>query len=241
MKPRRPFAVVIVALSSCIAGCGHYPAQISSRYDIVWTSSHEYMIIINDLSLKDWPSLRKFGGLQHLNVNHKVTDEHLRTLAGLNFPELRVLGLDDCHDVTDEGIRALTNLPSITTLGLSRTRITDDALRIVSAGMPRLKSLGVTSCKSLTLLGFLNLTNAPALAEINLSPDNLTQEQLERLIATLTQVTWWGIDDSTRKLSLDGLRRVQADRKLTIILQDGDTGRGIEDVINSGYRTGSEK
>jgi hypothetical protein len=203
------------------------------------------MINVSGLPLEDWGRLQKFRALEHLFVDQRmgstINDEYLRTLAKLSLPKLRDLNLSECPNVTDVGVLALTNLPSITSLGLRGSRVTDDGLRRLAGAMPGLTSLSLCQCGSLSSLGFLALTNAGTLNELSLSPDHLTQTDLERLIAVLGQVTWWGIDDRAHELLLDPLLKLQQTRKVTMVLIDGDTCRGIEDVMKSGYRTRPEK
>jgi len=226
-------------------GCGHYPAQLGASNDIFWTSAGEYMVNIDGLPLEDWPKLGKFRKLEHLYIDQRmaprVTDAHLKILGALKLPKLRDLNVNDCRNVTDEGICALTNLPSIAALGLGGTRISDNGLHTIASSVSPLTALSLRGCDLLTLAGFQSLTNARALAEFSLSSDRLTQAELEGLIALLRQVTWWGIDDGPRKLSLEPLRKIAEERKLTIVLEDGDTCRGVADVIQSGYKTQPRK
>jgi len=237
--------IAAVVLSLSVMGCGHYPAQLGSDGDIFWTSSGEYMVNIDGLPLKDWPKLEKFQNLEHLYANQRiapqVTDAHLKVLGAISLPKLRDLNVNDCRNVTDEGICALTNLPSIAALGLGRTRISDNGLFTIATSVPRLAALNLQGCDLLTFAGLQSLTNASELAELSLSSDCLTQTELEKLIVLLKQVTWWGIDDGSRKLSLEPLLKIAEEKRLTVVLNDGDAGRGISDVIRSGYKTQPRK
>src|ERR1035441_6434598 len=132
MRLGKASGIGTVAAFIVLAGCGHYPAQISSRQDILRARPDENMINVSGLPLEDWGRLQKFRALEHLFVDQRmgatINDEYLRTLAKLSLPKLRDLNLSECPNVTDVGVLALTNLPSITSLGLRGSRVTDDGL-----------------------------------------------------------------------------------------------------------------
>ena len=226
---------------SFYSGCGHYPAKVSSRWGILWTSSSETMIVITDLPLEDWSGLQKFTELEHLHIGGQTTvgveDAHLQVLSRLNMPKLRDLNLGNFIHITDDGIRGLTNLHSIESLGLREAGITDQGLLTIARGLPRLTALGVERCRSLTMAGFLTLTNAPHLDDVGMSVGDLTQGQVERIMTELGQVTYWGIDDKARRLSLEPFVRMKERRGLKITFRDGDCMRGVEELAKSGYET----
>jgi len=135
MKRGKRAAIITAAglASALISGCGHYPAPIKSALSIKWTSRSEYMVVIVNLPLEDWPKLQKFRGLEHFTVSEsmasQVTDDYVRALSALQLPKLRQVSFAHCSHVTDEGIQSLTNLPSIAGLQLLGTGITDRGMK----------------------------------------------------------------------------------------------------------------
>jgi hypothetical protein len=114
--------VVVAFLSLAAAGCGHYPSYIRSARSIRWTSSSAGNLVILSLPLEDWPKLQKFKSVWQFRIQpespSQINDDHIRAFSRLNMPMLRQEQIDDCPNVTDSGIQALTNLPSIVGLGL---------------------------------------------------------------------------------------------------------------------------
>src|SRR5262245_18365782 len=112
MKQLTSILSALVVISMATAGCGYYPATISSSRDISWTSRTEYMVVVVALPLKDWPSLQKFSGLEHFRVSQEtpgdISDEHVEALSKLDLSKLRQVSLAHCRKVTDKGLQALT-------------------------------------------------------------------------------------------------------------------------------------
>ena len=205
------------------AGCGHYPSTVDSAWDIRWTPSSEYMVTANDLPLQDWSRLRKFTALAHFGAFGKkepVTDQHLKVFAQLKFPQLRQVSLAYCHKVTDDGIQALTNLPSIHGFRLVGVGLTDRGMQILATGFPNLQGINVEQCAALTESGFSSLTHSPSITSVGMSLDPFSQQQVEKIITTVTNVTWWTISDPRHRLDHGSLRRLGDARRITIQVAD---------------------
>jgi hypothetical protein len=216
---------VLLALFWLIAaGCGNYPAPIRSARDIKGTPASEDMVLIVNLSREDWPKLQKFRGLEHFNIAKEmapqITDGHLIALSHLKLPRLRQVSVADCSNVTDGGLQALTNLPSIEGFQLIRTSITDRGLQILAAGFPKLTGFNVEGCNLLTEDGFLCLTNSKTITDIDLSLAPLGQARLEHIISSVTNVTWWTISDPHHMLNEAPLGALAESRKINIQIVD---------------------
>src|SRR5207237_7161469 len=103
----RPLMLRIALPLLMLVGCGHYPAYISSRFDIALTSPNETEMVILKLPLEDYPALGKFQRLYELRIEDRATDETLRVLAGIGLPKLGSLSLPRCSSVTDRGLEYL--------------------------------------------------------------------------------------------------------------------------------------
>jgi hypothetical protein len=227
----------IAILSLAVAGCGHYPEPIVSARDVGHVSSSEYMVVLCGLPLEDWPKLQKFTELEHFRVSKdmasQISDDHIKALARLKLPKLRQVSLAYCSMVTDDGIQALTNLPSIQGLQLIGVSITDRGFHILATGFPKLTGINVGGCRLLTVNGFLSLTNAANITDVGLSIDPLSQEQIESVISTVTNVTWWTISDPRHRLDHSSLRQLGESRKITI--QVVDENNTVEGITQSGH------
>ena len=238
-------SIVIAVLSLSMTGCGHYPAPIRSARDIDRTRSSEDMVVIVSLPLEDWPRLRKFSGLQHFRVAEEmasgVTDDHIRALSCLSLPSLRQVSLAHCQQVTDDGLRALTNIPSIQGLQLIGTSITDRGMLILEEGFPRLQGINVEKCRLVTERGFLTLTNSKTITDVSLSFDPFSQAQIENIISTVSNVTWWTISDPRHRLDQSPLRELGESRKITVqVADENNFVKGITTAQPDGAANGSQ-
>lgn len=213
-------AVVLVSM----AGCGNHPAPIHSARDIAGASSSENMVVIVSLPLQDWPKLKKFAGLEHFRVAEdmapEITDAHVKALSRLPLPMLRQVAFAHCRQVTDAGLEALTNLPSIQGMQLIGTGITDQGMLTLATGFPRLRGVNVESCRLVPERGFLSLTNSRTITDVSLSLEPLSQTQVENIISTVSNVTWWTISDPGHKLDQARVRTLGESRKITIQVAD---------------------
>jgi hypothetical protein len=213
----------MVALFSAASGC-HYPGAIRSAHDINWASSSEDMVVLVNLPLEDWPKLQKFARLEHFRVAEEmaaqVKDDHLIALSRLNLPKLRQISFAHCGRVTDEGIGALTNMPSIEGLQLIGVGITDRGVGTLATQFAHLTGINVEGCRLLTANGFMSLTNSKTITSVGLSFDPFSQQQIENIITTVPNVTWWTISDPRHRLDHTSLRQLGESRKITIQVVD---------------------
>jgi hypothetical protein len=221
---RSLISVLIAGLCLSVTGCGHYPAPIRSARDINLTPASEDMVVVVSLPLEAWPRLGKFSGLQHFRVAGEmapeVTDNHVRALSRLSLPRLRQVSLAHCQQVTDDGLRALTNIPSLQGLQLIGTSITDRGMLILAQEFPRLQGINLEKCKLVTVRGFLSLTNSTTITDVSLSLDPFSQAQIENIISTVSNVTRWIISDPRHRLDQARLRELGASRKITLQVAD---------------------
>jgi hypothetical protein len=216
--------VAVAVLSLANAGCGHYPSYIRSTRSIGWTSSSEGCLVILSLPLEDWPKLQKFRSAWGFSIRpespSQINDDHLRVFSRLKMPTLHQVSIDHCPNVTDNGIQALTNIPSIVNLSLRGVGITDRGMRTLATGFPHLTEIGIEECPSLTVDGFLSLTNSRTITNVGLSLDRFSRGQIEGIISTVTNVTWWGISDPGHRLDPASLRQLGESRNITIEVAD---------------------
>ena len=83
-----------------------------------------------------------------------VDNTKLLTIAN-GLPQLQSLNIGYCHNITDEGIRALatgcTQLQSLNIGGCYN--ITDAGIRALASGCPQLQSLNIDCCGKITAAG----------------------------------------------------------------------------------------
>ncbi len=182
------------------------------------------MVVLVSLPLEDWAKLKKFAGLEHFNIAKQmaaqITNDHIKALSLLKLPLLRQVSLAYCRQVTDDGLQALTNLPSIQGFQLIGTSITDRGMQTLATGFPNLTGINVEGCRLLTVTGFLNLTNSKTITDVGLSFDPFSQDQIENIISTVSNVTWWTISDPRHRLDYASLRQLGESRKITIQVAD---------------------
>ena len=91
--------------------------------------------------------------LQSLNIDNcsNITDDGIRALAN-GLPQLQSLNISCCDKITDEGITALANgLPQLQSLNIDGChKITDEGIRALASGLRQLQSLNTASCRKIT-------------------------------------------------------------------------------------------
>jgi hypothetical protein len=225
-------ALILGMVVLTTASCGHYPAPIRSARDIKRASPSENMIVVVRLPLKDWPNLQKFTALEHFRVAEEmapeITDEHVKALSHLRLQKLRDVSFAGCHQITDAGVQALTNITSIQGLQLIGTGITDRGMLSLATEFPRLRGINVERSRSVTEAGYLSLTNSKTISDVGLALEPFSQDQMEHIISSVPNVTWWTISDPHHKLDEARLRELGGSRKITIqVADENNFVRGI--------------
>ena len=238
-------ALSVVTLTLVTAGCGQYPDAIRSAHDIDRAAASEKMVVMVSLPLEDWPKLQKFTALEHFRISKEmasqVTDEHVSALSRLKLPKLRQVSLAYCSNVTDDGLQALANIPSIHGLQLIGTSITDQGMNTLASRFPHLTGINVEGCRLLTAKGFLNLTGSTTITDVGLSLDPFSQEQIESMISAIPNVTWWTISDPRHRLDHASLRRLGESRRITIqVVDENNLVKGITMAQPGGPANGNQ-
>ena len=123
----------------------------------------------------------------------QITDDGLGFLRGMF--ELQALSLEACANVTARGIAALRDLLSITSLNLNQLRnLTDDALLTVR-NMPRLHTLQLGWCNKISDDGVAKLAGHEQLRTLFLSHTDISDAAAKTTLATMPRL---------RHLSLGG-------------------------------------
>jgi hypothetical protein len=238
-------ALSVVTLLLVTAGCGHYPDAIRSARDIDRAAASENMVVIVSLPLEDWSKLRKFTALEHFRISQEmasqINDDHIKALSRLKLPKLRDVSLAYCSKVTDDGLQALANIPSIQSLQLIGLSITDRGMRTLAIGFPHLTGINVEGCRLLTVNGFSSLTGSTTITRVGMSFDPFSQEQIEKIISTVSNVTWWTIGDPRHRLDHASLRQLGESRKITIqVVDENNLVKGITTAQPGGPANGSQ-
>ena len=127
------------------------------------------------LASGDMPQLLAFlqhykGKVEHLNLNKIffMHDEVLRALISL-CPHLKTLIIENCSQITDQGLEYLQGLPSLTHLRLSKKcdQISDAGLEKLQK-LSKLTQLRLGNCRNITRQGLEYLTSLNALNTLEL-------------------------------------------------------------------------
>ena len=137
--------------------------------------------------------------------------QSLEALGGLalQFPELEILRLQNCSELTETG---LVNLLQMSTNKLkalklsSNGKVTGDGLRGLARQFPDLECLGLQNCSKLTESGLVNMLkmSGSKLKELSLAGNQLTGDELEELALQFPHLEVLGLH-SCSKLTETGL------------------------------------
>ncbi len=177
---------------------------------------------IDGSGLKYLQKLKKLLRLK-LDRNDDLADENLRFLRF--FPNLEVLSLRGCHEITDNGLKHLAGLTKLRELHLPREKITDAGLshlrrltelEMLSVGGESISDRGLESLKGLNRLKCLDLQGCSKVSAVGL-------RHLKVLNQLRSLVLGEGIDDS----GLEAVGQLTCLEKLDLRMSDF-TGPGLK-------------
>jgi hypothetical protein len=206
-------------------GLGFFRASATMRLVCAaWKAVHDAMVERLVLSLKTTDEamgrlVRLFPAVVSLEMKQGsgwgvLTDEGMRAVSGL--PALKSLGLRWCKLVTDDGVRAVSSLPSLTSLDLTWCKlVSDEGLRAVSS-CTALTSLNLHGCNLVTDEGLRAVSSLPALTFLDLwSCRELTDEGVQA-VSSLPALTSLNLGDCG-KVTDAGLRALSGLTALTFL------------------------
>ena len=95
-----------------------------------------------------------------------LTDQGLRAVSSL--ASLTFLDLTFCRNITDEGVRAVSSLPALTFLDLAGSKVTDEGVRAVVSSCTALESLDLRCCYDVTAAGVQALRSTTAAPNLHI-------------------------------------------------------------------------
>jgi len=215
----RALCVGLVWVAPCCFCFAQNWEMFASKRDVVRADPELDRIRIPKLPIEHYPLLSKFKRLKEISFYWEgANDEKLRELSKLAFTNLQEVFLLDCPDVTDEGIRAIANFPSLRELGLEGTSITDAGLEVTAAKL-NLIGVNVANCKGVTRKGIQRLASCPSLKELSFSADDWTQDEVIELMDSFKRVNWCGIIDPQKRLDAELLKARGKARGIQIVVK----------------------
>lgn len=153
-----------------------------SRTSVRWTSARSRTLILDGLSLRDYPTLSKFHELQEVQYWHRTaTDQRMEALAQIGLTNLYCITLNGSSYITDRGIDAMSVIPSVHSLGLEGTSITDAGVDVIARKM-RPVGVNVAACTNVTVDGLLRLARTETLKDLSFSAGNMSSEDVLRIL-----------------------------------------------------------
>jgi len=199
----------------------HTMVLLSSDRDIQKARPSSDEIRISHLPIESYPKLAKFHNLQRIDFatydGTGGTDEKLQALTKVGFTNVSDICLLNSPLVTDKGIESLAQLPALRSLQLEGTSITDTGCKTL-ASKRSATGVNVAHCTNVTLKGILELSRSETLDGLSFSYRGLSQNDVIRVIGELRHAKWCQIVDPDGELDADVLKRVEAERGVTVVL-----------------------
>ena len=119
---------LIVALTTPLFDGSAAELKLPRGITIISESTTHVHAVISELHIKDFPALAKIHALFTVYFDGpEATDEKLKALAQLRFTNLACVVFTDCPLVTDKGVEHLSQIPTLSRLGLRQMSVTDAA------------------------------------------------------------------------------------------------------------------
>jgi hypothetical protein len=139
---------------------------------------------ISGLDIKDFPALERIHALFTVYFDGQgATDEKLKALTQLRFTNLACVVFTDCPLVTDKGIEYVSQISSVTNLGLRGMSISDAAC-VTMAARIRLHGVNMPRCTNVTVNGLLKMAQSKTIESLGFTIGRMTQADLIRIIKT---------------------------------------------------------
>lgn len=155
-------------------------------------------------------NLRKLAALGTIRrvvaTRHGMTDEGIAELP--RFPQLEFLGLTDCVQATDQGLKHIGSCRSLKVLQMNRLRISNDGLQHL-AGLEFLETLEIAATNRVDGVlrvsdqGVAHLAGLRRLRQLNLRCSNVSDQGLAHLSA-LEELEQLDLSDTNIRLERDG-------------------------------------
>jgi hypothetical protein len=175
----------------------HSPPIVDSAQDIERLPALTTWVSARGLSDADIPALARLGHLRDIGFTSgwkdekaKIKDAGLAVIAQLPLPDLDILDIGFCENITDAGLIHLAEMQTVTQLLLlGNPQITDAGLREV-VKMKKLVYLDLRKCTGITDSGLQVLAGKSDLQEILIGEcTGITTDGVARLKAALPNAT----------------------------------------------------
>lgn len=211
---------VILALAAVRAECATAKLKVPPGVIITSESETHVHALISELRIKDYPALTNIHALFTVYFKgNGATDEKLKALAQLRFTNLACVVFTDCPLVTDKGIEHLSQISTVTNLGLRQMTISDAACATITAKI-RLHEVYMPKCINVTVNGLLQMAQSKTIESLGFSVGKLGQNDLIHIISTAgPKLGRMDIDmdgAQEERLDLPALRRAADAKKIRL-------------------------
>ena len=199
---------LVVALFA--SGCTYHPPIPASRLGIAFTSRNHTQLKLDCLPVADYPALKKFHNLGEVQYCWRTaTDEKMEALAKVGLPNLRCVTMNGSSYITDRGITALAQIPSMDSLGLQGAAVTDASAELIARRMhPR--GVNAAACTNVTMKGLLALIETESLESLSMSSEPFSTADFVQLLNAAKNVKWFGIVGKSAHLNHGAINQAAA-------------------------------
>ena len=128
-----------------------------------------------------------FSALRELTLDNIAVSDGLLTMIAQHSPRLEVLNINDCFDMTEDGLMEIaTRLRNIRKIGLADLGpvVTDAVLTRMAENWPHLMDIDLRDCRSITDAGLIELANCHRLRNVNVvGCVNISDVSIQHLVA----------------------------------------------------------
>jgi len=156
-----------------VSACGKWPDIVNTKGDVESLPEEVTSVRARGLSDEGIVSLKRLRNLRVIffdagraALDAKITDRGLENLASIQLPNLKVLMLGYCYNITNNGLRYVARLKTLENLSLMAcVGIDDNGLQYL-VELSSLQRLDLRGCSNITDRGIMILSKMKNLKEL---------------------------------------------------------------------------
>ena len=185
---------------------GEYPEPLATAADIENVPASTSMINIARLPAKEFYRLSKFTGLKRVEFTNKSgeggTESQMIMFPLSAFPHFKDASFRNGKEVTDASISVILGAPSLESLQLEATAVTDISAKRMIQFSTHLRGVNVSGCGKFGTSGIQIVGQLPSLRGLSFSAVSMSTAEILVFLKATPHIVRYTIDDDKGLLDI---------------------------------------